>query len=206
MDINSTFNICELTNYAEFGIKLESIKFESFFHKNWKIFWSNDKIFSSKNIDLISPHLKIHKLPEMVYGNNRFILINETKDFVYEINPFDMLNFSSLSEREKYYKHKNKRALTNMYENETNIQEKCKTIYYIPRDLKVQFSIYWQNLKLNRVQPATMDWSYSTTYLGSISNLTTHRIYTNHINKTRMIHPNKNVSVDFTDEDIPYYK
>ena len=71
MDINSTFNICELTNYAEFGIKLESIKFESFFHKNWKIFWSNDKIFSSKKPNYSSNENHVRLMLEQKSPNKK---------------------------------------------------------------------------------------------------------------------------------------
>ena len=214
MELKSNINIQEIINYSDIGINNDNeIKFENFSHKDWQIYWSSEKMFSSKNLDIISPVLKVQRLPEMVFGYNRFVLINEKKDFIFEINPFDMLDLSSFKEREKYFTEKDiknisteKNVLDEKIEKSLN-NDNYKKIYYIPKELKVQYTEKWKSLKVDRddIQKSEpmADWSYSSPYLGTISNLSSHKIL---LNKSENQSTNKDISIEFTEEDIPLHR
>jgi len=134
-------NIEEFNNYSDLGIVSDQeIKFETFTQKDWKIFWTNEKMFSSKNLDLIAPTLKVPRLPEMVYGYNRFTLINEKKDFLFDVNTFDMLDLSSFKERDKYYLEKGKVNVTSSDKKRKSSQKPVNTREY---------TIFLRNLKYN---------------------------------------------------------
>lgn len=203
MEENKNYNIKEIINYSDKGIISDKdINFNTYSHRDWNINWTDEKMFSSKNLDIISPFLKIQRLPEMVYGYNRLVLINEKKDFLFEVSPFDMLEFSSFKERERYYTEKAKEN------NKENSEENCKykRIYYIPNELKVQYAEKWKLIKVDRddivkTEP-TADWSYSSPYMGTISNITSHKIF----NKSGGINPNNNINIEITDEEIPLHR
>ena len=163
-------------------------------------------MLSSKNLDLIAPVLKVHRLPEMVYGFNRLALVNEKKDILFEVNAFDMLDLSSFKEREFYYLEKgNKNELNEKIEG----NEKYKRIYFIPKELKVQYAEKWKTIKVDRddiikTEP-TADWSYSSPYMGSISNITSHKIF-NKEKKNNQITQNKSITIENSNEEIPLHR
>jgi hypothetical protein len=200
MEENTHYNIKEILNYSDKGIISDKdINFNTFSQKDWNIYWTDEKMFSSKNLDIISPFLKIQRLPEMVYGYNRLVLVNEKKDFLFEISPIDMLDLSSFKERERFFTEKGKE--NDKEHSEAN--DKYKRIYYIPNELKVQYAEKWKTIKVDRddiikTEP-TADWSYSSPYLGTISNITSHRIYL----KSGKIIPNNDIKTHITDEEIP---
>lgn len=198
MEENPTHNIKELTNLSKFGIQPDrEVVYNSFSHKDWIVYWTDEKMLSSKNLDLIGPILKGIRLPEMVYGFNRFALVNTKRDFLFEVNPFDMLNLSSFKEREECYIQKNNQNQSS----EKTGDDKFKRIYYIPKELKVQYAEKWKNVKVDRddiiKSEPTTDWSYSSPYMGTIRNITSSVIYKAGIER------NDNIKVEFTEEDIP---
>ncbi len=200
MEENTNYNIKEILNYSDKGIQSEKdINFNTFSQKDWNIYWTDEKMFSSKNLDIISPHLKIQRLPEMVYGYNRLVLVNEKKDFLFEVSPIDMLELSSFKERERYFTEKGKE----IDKENSEANDKYKRIYYIPNELKVQYAEKWKTIKVDRddiiKNEPTADWSFSSPYLGTISNITSHRIF----NKSGVIIPNNSIKIQITDEEIP---
>ena len=130
-------------------------------------------------------------------------MVNEKKDFFFEVNTFDMLDFSSFKEREHFY-------IENCKESKFNVDiegnDKYKRVYYIPKELKVQYAEKWKTIKVDRddiikTEP-TADWSYSSPYMGTVSSITSHKIFNKENTKNAII-PNKNIRIEITDEEIP---
>lgn len=128
-----------------------TIKLERYQEGNWEFYWSNEKMMQSKEMDLLVKEIKVSHLPEIFFGYNRLYMVNKGDDFVYEINPLEMINLTSFDERNK------------MKENDI--------IYYEPTDVKVQFYSIWNKIKSERQDikeaEAKSDWSYASSYMGS---------------------------------------
>jgi len=183
-------NVNKSIDYSDIGIKNEPVQFENYNQEGWEFYLSNKKMFSSKELDLIEPTMKCKKLPDMFYGFNRFLIVNRSLDILIDFNAIDMLNFASFMERGE---HLEKTAINfASKENKDCLQkieltkEPCtnlKTIYYIPSELKVQFADKWKLVKVERddieKRDPVMDWTFSTPYMGTITNLSDSVIWTN---------------------------
>lgn len=203
--MDNSFDVNKIIDFSSYGVTPEKeLIFQSFSHKGWKMYWLNEKMISSTNVDKLMPLFKINRLPEMLYANNRALIINESKDIVIDFNPFDMLNFSCFKEREKYFTSKDTEQIETKIENlslESN--KSLQRVYYIPSELKVQYSEKWKNLKVDRddiqnIEP-TSDWTFSSPFMGVISNLNSHIIFL----KGQNITVNPNLAIKLTSEDIP---
>jgi hypothetical protein len=175
MDANSNLKNSqksEQKNFEDINIQLKdkkSLNHES--ESDWDFFWNNERMLSSKDMDILADKMKINRLPEMLFGNNIFYLVNSANNFVYEINPLEMLDMASYAWRQE-----------NIIKAE-NILEvgDSNFIYYTPSEVKVQYHKRWKEIKIERedvkkLEP-TEDWTFSSPYMGSIHYLDKHQIF-----------------------------
>lgn len=188
-------------NLEEIEIKIEPekempLEHESF--KDWDFFWNKDKKFSSKELDMVSDRVKINRLPEMLYGSNRFYIINQSTNFIYEINPLHMLDLSCFNERkmniiENISKESN---LANSFNDSLNF------IYYCPPKInschtKIQ------------LEDTLSDFTFSSSYMGTIGKLNDHKLFLNeekHFSNFDFFNTYPNFFIDKTSEEIPSHK
>lgn len=154
-----------------------SLEHESF--KNWDFFWNVEKMLSSKELDMIAEKVKINRLPDMLFGYNRFYLVYQPANFVLEINPLHMLDLACYNERKSNLVEVNEKekeaSLKNLSEDSLNF------IYYRPCDVKVQYYNKWKDVKVERediqkIDPVA-DWTFSSSYMGTIGKLNDHKLY-----------------------------
>ena len=176
MDSNSEFmKEKNLKEFSSFSIQPTDKKIlEHDFENNWDFFWSNERMMSSKEMDIIADKMKINRLPEILYGNNFFYLVNSKFNFLLEISPITMLDMSSYSLRKE-------KLINSENSIELHSNEDLNFIYYVPGEVKVQYHNKWKDVKIDRedvkkVDP-TEDWTYSSTYMGTISQLDQHNIF-----------------------------
>ena len=204
-------NLNQSIDYSEVGIKHEDIQFENYNQEGWEFFHSNKKMFSSKELDQVESIMKLKKLPDMFYGFNRFIIVNKTLDIIIDFNALDMLNFATFEERDKNLNKEVKNYSNKEYKGCLDkidlSKEPCfnlNTIYHIPSELKVQFADKWKLVKVERddieKRDPVFDWTYSTPYMGTISNLSENKIWVNSNKKTEHIQKFKIIP---TLEEIP---
>jgi hypothetical protein len=174
---------------------------------DWDFFWSVERMLSSKELDMIGDKVKINRLPEMLFGYNRFYLVNSKNNFLLEINPLQMLDLCNYEERKKKYLDKN--IITeNKFDKST---DEMNFVYYIPGDVKVQYYNKWKNIKVDRedvkIIDATEDWTFSSPYMGNIARLTDNRIFdskcTNIFSDFDTLKQYNNPDIKFTDENLP---
>lgn len=171
MDPDSKFSIKKIEKDFDSIPIMPSDKknLEHDFVNEWDFYWSNERMMSSKEMDIISDRMKINRLPEIFYGNNLFYLVNSKSNFLYEISPMEMLNMSSYSLRQE------------KLQNSQNKNSDLNFIYYEPGDVKVQYHNKWKDLKIDREDVKKLDpkedWTYSSPYMGTIYNLDQHIIF-----------------------------
>jgi hypothetical protein len=192
-----------------FKIKIEPLDEISLEHRkynDWDFFWSSQKMLSGKELDMISDRLKVHHLPEMFYGYNRFYLIYSKADFMIEINPIDMMELTSYAERQSKFfdKEKIKSGLFNPEKDDP------KFIYYMPPDVKVQYFDKWKNLKVDRDDIKTMnpvqDWSFTSSYMGNILKLSGNKlIESKHFTDFDLMKNYSNPDIKYTEESLPVH-
>jgi type 2A phosphatase activator TIP41 len=188
---------------GEFQIKIEpekEINLEHFTFKNWDFFWSEERMMSSKELDMISDKMKVTRLPDMFFGYNRFYIVNSAYDFVYEINPCEMIDYTSYTERKSRYM-----ETGSIKAGEYNpITMTPNFVYYFPTDAKVQYYEKWKNLKINDVQKldSTADWTFSSSYMGTTRRLSDTLLikYFNNFDCFKKYDP---IDVKPTDEQLP---
>ncbi len=133
----------------------------------WDFFWNNERMLSSKEMDIIADKMKINRLPEMLFGNNIFYLVNSGNNFLYEINPLAMLDMTSYKWREEKLLKENSEISCNQ-----------NFVYYIPGEVKVQYYDKWKDMKIEREDvkklDPTEDWTFSSPYMGTIHELDKH--------------------------------
>ena len=161
--------------------------------------WNTHSMLSSKELDMLEDRVKSPKLPEMLFGYNRFYIIFPSKyNIIYEVSPIDAIDYSVYDIRDKLYV-----DLSNPFKDskDINITTDKKTIhkknnesnsslvnciYHIPNEYKIQFYEKWKNLKVPektdvQESTATSDWSFSSAYMGSFNNLSNHNLYLQHL-------------------------
>ena len=139
----------------------KEIKFKKYEYNNWEFIYNNGALIPTKDVnELISKNiLKINRLPELIFGYNRMYLINKSKNFIYSINPIDMLNLTKYDIRKE----------------KLNIKE----IYYNPPEIDAKRNIDITHLKKIEIQKkeAISDWTYSSSYMGTITNIKNSEIF-----------------------------
>jgi type 2A phosphatase activator TIP41 len=183
------------------NIKVEPLpkpEYEHFQHKDWHFYWNVQQMLSSKELDQLSDHMKINRLPDMLFGYNRFYFTNPAKDFIYEINPLQMLDLASFTERHSY-------LIPDLSESNGRLN----FIYYNPKEVKVKYYEKWKDLKVDRddiqkVDP-TMDWSFSSCYMGYVDKLSSHGIF----EQTKLdVDPftKTSITIEKTTEELPVHR
>ena len=170
----------KLLKNSDFKIQIEpaneiSLEYEKL--GDWDFFWNVERMLSSKEMDIIADKVKINRLPDMLFGNNRFYIVNGKNNLILEINPLKMLDLCNFKLREEKLFHEKK--ISN--EEKLNAENDLNFVYYIPIDVKVQYYDKWKNLKVERedvkkIDPVE-DWTFSSCYMGTVSNLDTHPIF-----------------------------
>lgn len=205
----------------DFLIKIEpekEIALESFqINSNSFLFlWNKQLMLSALELDMIADKVKAPKLPDMFYGYNRFyILFPKENCLIYEINPIQLLDYSTYELRNKVYISPEDKESKDL--NESNVN--C--IYYLPKEIKLQFHEKWKNLKVPenteiQTQESTADWFYSTSFMGSFTKYTDHSIYHQHLeepykklfsyNEEELKSMKFQIRRELTTEDIPVEK
>ena len=85
------------------GITIEKEKeteLQNYKYKNWNFFYNNDKMYTTKELEIVLDRVKVTNVPEMFYGHNRFYFINPAFDFIYEINPLQMIDLANFNQRQ----------------------------------------------------------------------------------------------------------
>jgi hypothetical protein len=185
-------------------IHLEHEKFE-----DWDFFWNVERMLSSKEMDIIADKVRINRLPDMLFGNNRFYIVNAKHNFVYEINPLQMLDMGSYALRDQKLMSKEKIEKGEFIPGETD----PNFIYYIPTDVKVQYYDKWKNMKIEREDvkklDPTEDWTFSSSYMGTMGELDKHGLLVNNTTNNELLNAfdpfvkHKNVDIKGTDENLP---
>jgi len=154
-------------------INLEHMKVEN----EWDFFYNTQNMLSSKELDMLMDKVKTNRLPDMFFGYNRFYIANAKHNFLIEIDPIQMVDLSHFSERNLRF--------VNI--NDPKALIKKDSIYYIPNEIKVQFWDKWKNIKTDRddiqKRDPTSDWTFTTAYMGGITNLKSHKIFEENIQK-----------------------
>lgn len=214
---------------TSFKIKIEpekEITLSSFQQNNEKdinpnetvFLWNSQPMLSSKELDILSDKVKAPKIPDMFYGYNRFYILFPRKcNFIYEINPIQMLDLSNYLLMNEVYVHTEKQEKDEKEGSGSN--ENC--IYYKPSPLKVQFYEKWKeikvpdNVELEKIE-ATADCFYASSYMGHASKFSNHLIYKqymeNKLNSSNsdllkgfieISEGNTRIKRELTDENIP---
>lgn len=154
-------------------INLEHMKVE----KEWDFFYNTQKMLSSKELDMLMDKIKTNRLPDMFFGYNRFYIANAKHNFVLEIDPIQMVDICHFNERNSRF--------VNIKDPNAKISK--DSIYYIPKEIKVQFWDKWKNIKVDRndiqKRDPTSDWTFTTTYMGGIAELKSHKIFEENLEK-----------------------
>jgi type 2A phosphatase activator TIP41 len=183
------------------GINVEplpQVEYEHYDHKDWHFYWNVQQMLSSKELDQLGDKMKVNRLPDMLFGYNRFYIANPAKDFIYEINPLQMLDLSAYSERDSF-----------LINSVSERNDKLNFIYYIPKEVKVVYYEKWKNLKVERddiqkIDP-TMDWTFTSSYMGWIDKLSSHGVY----EQTKLdVDPftKTGITIEPTTEELPVHR
>jgi len=171
--------------------------------------YNTQPMLSSKEIDILSDKVKAPKIPDMFYGYNRFyIVLPKRYNFIYEVNPIQMLDYSNYLIMNKDYVDVDKDVCMN---------KNC--IYYIPSTIKVQFYEKWKDIKVpDNVElekpDASADCFYASSYMGYASKFSSHLIYKQYkesIGNSKLFEiyndiellSTTNIKRELTDESIP---
>ena len=98
--------VSKKVNYLNAKIKIEPespLVLEHEKVQDWNFFWNNERMLSTKELDMIGDSVKINRLPDMLFGYNRFYMVYAPGNFVLEINPLKMLDLVSYEERKANY-------------------------------------------------------------------------------------------------------
>jgi type 2A phosphatase activator TIP41 len=182
-------------------IKVEpmaQIDYEHYDHKDWHFYWNIQQMLSSKELDQLGDKMKVNRLPDMLFGYNRFYFANPAKDFLYEINPLQMLDMSAYAERDHYF-----------IKSLDELNGRLNFIYNIPKEVKVVYYEKWKTLKVDRddiqkIDP-TMDWSFTSCYMGWIDQLSSHNIF----DQTKLeVDPfaKNSIIIEKTTEELPVHR
>jgi len=167
-------------------INLEHMKVE----QEWDFFYNNQKMLSSKELDLLMDKIKTNRLPDMFFGYNRFFITNVKHNFILEIDPIQMVDLCHFNERNSRF----------IKFDEYNVIKK-DSIYYIPNEIKVQFWDKWKNIKVDRTdiqkKDPTSDWTFTTAYMGGISKLNEHKVFEENSEKFKIQYNN----IDFENKN-----
>lgn len=142
------------------------INFEKIEFKDWEIYHSKTPMYNTKQLEELEAKVKTQTLPDIVYGDNRLLLVNKKKDFLYEFSPIDSLNLSGYELQEQM-----------LWKEEE--KDQINSIDIIPGNIEVQQAAEWKKKDVSKIEDFTelkpiSDWTYSTPYKGTILKLSEH--------------------------------
>ncbi len=181
---------------SDYQFKIEPADKINFKHlkieNNWDFFFNAERMFSSKELDMLLDKIKTNRLPEMFYGNNRFLIANYQKNFLLEINPLHIINLCCYEERKERYIDIEKFQMI-----------KKENIFYIPNELNFQllnnFNKANNKNQVHKIEDNS-DWSFSSPYMGTISKLTDSKIFDQISDKFSNYINNTNINIKKEDE------
>lgn len=190
---NKTFNI---DIEPDTNINLEHIKFDE-----WDFFWNVEKMLTSKELDLLGEKVKVKNLPEMMFGHNRFFIVNQNKNFIIEISPIQMLDLSVFTEQKSKLAEAGSRP----------VGQNLNFVYYEPKNVRVQYYDKWKNIKHQRedVQKveSVSDWTYSSPYMGNIEKLSEHNLNKNNQGRFKdNLDSSNNIRIEASSEELPVHR
>ena len=155
----------KLVDYSDFNIAPEKpLEIINISASDWSFHSSKSRMFSGKDHDNIEPLVVSGKLPDIFWGFSSFYFVFPAADFVYEINPLSMINFTSFETRDK------------TLVADTDEIPVSEISYYVPTEIKVQFAKQWAELKVENADIENVkflgDWSFSSAYMGRPANFT----------------------------------
>lgn len=144
---------------------------------DWDFFWNAERMLTAKELDIISDSVKINRLPDMLFGYNRFYMVYAPGNFVLEINPLKMLDLVSYEERTANYYDYGKMQIGSFDKD----KDKPNFVYYNPTEVKLEYYDKWKNIKIDRDDIVKLDqsadWTFSSSYMGNISRLTDNKLF-----------------------------
>mgnify|MGYP002620088443 CR=1 FL=1 len=155
----------KITVSQNFTNKANEITTEKFEIKDWTFVFQKSGILPSGDLDQLVDKLKLQGIPDIVYGKNFARLINNKKNFVYEVTPQDSLSFVNFEKRNQKYKQ------------DYDKSEDTEVINVLPEELKIKQAEHWKNKKVAedadiRVLEKISDWTFSTPYKGTVREFT----------------------------------
>ncbi len=72
--------------------------------EGWRFISVKLDMLNTKQLDQISDVLPLQRLPDILYGGNRFYMVQEARDVMYEVNPLTWLSLAHFDTRAKYLK------------------------------------------------------------------------------------------------------
>lgn len=154
-------------------------------------------------------------LPEVVYGNNHFYLVNESRGLLYEFSPVEALKLINF----EVVKDSHTDKMDSIVDNMANMSlQQCEEkllnlIDVIPEQIKIAEAKYWKGKDFSKVKDfknveIISDWTFSTPYKGNV------RYIHNHIdrikNETNLVLSSgidkdaAEITVTPSEEGIPY--
>lgn len=198
-------------------IKLDCFQTKSistFDPKDYLFMWNVHPMLSSKELDLLAERVKSPKLPDMIFGYNRFFLVFPSKhNLIFEVSPIEMVDQSAYAVRDLIHVDTESKDT----EKSQKQDEIVNCVYHLPEEVKIQFYEKWKNLKIPektelQTFTPTSDWSYSAAYMGTFSTFTEHSIFKQHVKGNYDVlrfyenaeFGKPNLKRTLTDESIPF--
>lgn len=173
---------------------------ETFEQKGWKFVCKKSGILPSKELDQLADELNLQGIPDVVYGESTVQIINESKNFIFEVSPQDALSYINIAKLSKHYHE--------TYD-KTNDTE---AVNVTPTELKIKQAEHWKNKKVAegteiKTLEKISDWTYSTPYKGSSKVLNPPPKKTEDVTEAmeKLTISESHISLEKTDEDIPLH-
>jgi len=179
----------------------QQITTESHEEKGWKFIFKKSGILPSKELDQLSDGLNLQGIPDVVYGKNVALLINEANNVTYEISPQDSLSYCNFAKQKSTFKETFDKT------------SDTDTISVIPTELKIKQAEFWKHKKISedadiKVLEKISDWTYSTPYKGSIKEIKTKKAEGEDLTsemENLSISSKSKINLEKTDEEIPLH-
>ena len=160
----------------------KTLKFESFTHKGWSFHHSLYPMFDTKELDQISDVVGTMGMPEVFYGYNHFLVSCPDKDFLMEFSPAEALRLSAFKFQKEFFRDPKKEDdLAEEFKKKLELDSELKLnqVDMIPKLIEVKEAQFWKKKDTSKVKDFNQveiisDWTYSTTYKGSVKYLSNH--------------------------------
>ena len=146
-------------------LELPPTKDDKFDYVGWNFNFSKGPMMTVDQITELETKLNLQYSPSVIFGNTFGTLLCQERDFVYSINPIDMLRFTD-------FEHRKASLLVDYKDPSADLE----TINVLPDELKVAAAEHWakrrmrtdaQGEKIEQLEHRG-DWTFSSPYKGSI--------------------------------------